>query len=247
MELVVSEANLVRTDTERRGFEHNSTDLPRRDLADEAGVRLHHAPLASHLVLAQRHDPPQHGAGDGLIEDLLDAAEGDDQAVLDDGATPLGHARVVEMRSILLNFPARQTSLPAHLRLLDGDALVLLLVGVVGRGVRAEDHLESARKGAREAHHDGAGELVRDAVLVCGIGSDGDDVPRLLADVRGQSLVHVIFLLLIRNLSVDRTGWRRHKMRFRSSGRAAKSHLVLNLSACQSTLEVSTSTKCTIL
>jgi hypothetical protein len=166
-----------------------------RELADETGVHTHDTALAGHLVLAECHDPAQHGAGDGLVEDRLNATEGDDQTVLDDGATPLGHAGAVEMGSVLLNLATRQSGLPAHLRLGNGDALVLLLVGVVRRSVRDEDHVElAAGVGGREAHHDGAGELVGDTIFMSGVSRDRDDVPCLLTDGRGQSLVHVISL-----------------------------------------------------
>ncbi len=55
-------------------------------------------------------------------------------------------------------------------------------------GIGDEDHVELAtRVGVREGYDDGASELVGDTVLVSGISSDGDDVPRLLADLGGQS------------------------------------------------------------
>lgn len=159
-----------------------------RRLTDERTLARHHAIRLGHLVLTQCHDPAQHGASDGLIEDCLNTAESDDQSVLDDGATPLGHAGPVEEGRVLLNLAARQSGLPAHLRLLDGDALVLLLVGVVRVGIGDEDHVELAtRVGVREGYDDGASELVGDTVLVSGVSSDGDDVPRLLADLGGQS------------------------------------------------------------
>lgn len=117
-------------------------DLQLGGLSDEAGVRFHHATLAGHLVLAERHDPAQHGAGDGLVEDRLDAAEGDDQTVLDDRAPPLGHAGLVEEGRVLLHLAARQSGVPAHLRLGDGDLLVLVAVGVVAVDVTAVQHVE---------------------------------------------------------------------------------------------------------
>lgn len=118
----------------------------------------------------------------------LDAAKGDNQSVFDDGAAPLGHTFPVEEGGVLLNLAARQSGLPAHFCLLDGDALVLLPVGVVRSGVRDEDHVElTAGVCVREAHYDGAGELVCDAVLVSGIGGDGNNIPRLLANGGGQS------------------------------------------------------------
>ncbi len=97
---VVSQTHFVGASTARLRFP------PVRRLTDERALALHHAARLGYLVLTQRHDPAQHGASDGLIEDCLNTAESDDQSVLDDGATPLGHAGPVEVRSVLLNLAA---------------------------------------------------------------------------------------------------------------------------------------------
>lgn len=137
-------------------------------------------------MLAERHNPAEHGPCDGLVEDRLDAAEGDDQVVLDDGATPLGHARLVEVGSVLLDAPAREPGEEGHLGLGLGDLVVLLRLLVVAVDLRGEEHLT----GVWVEHHDGAGELVGGA-HEGGVGDRADrDVPGLEANCRGETLIH---------------------------------------------------------
>lgn len=168
---------------------------------DEGVVAGHDAVRLGHLVATHGDQQISHHAGDPLVVDGLDATEGDDEPLTDDGAAPLDVTRVlvdgllVEVGGVLLDVAAGAARAPGQLGLGERDVAV-----DVGLGIHAADdlHEEVVVLGVkrrrvlqgRVEHHEDTSVLVADVEMGCLLHGGKDDVPGTLAHLLSKQSTH---------------------------------------------------------
>lgn len=116
--------------------------------------------LVHHGLTAHGQQQIRHEVGEHLVVVALHAAERDDQALDAYAAMPLGDARAVQVRHVLLDLPGSKgvthpplgAERPQQARLLQGDGVVLL-----GIRERAAVHPQYCGRGLHLVQRDLAG------------------------------------------------------------------------------------------